>query len=237
MSYIFPVYPAVALLTGAWMFRLYRAVRLGFKPKPALIGMNALVWAVLPSLLVAGTFLYAQKNGVEAHRPLLFIALTMVPFLWASFYFFCWKKYHAAFVSTVLSMLFLSGLSFSWLLPQIEPAISSKQWAERYEKSVQGRPESGLLTSKMFVRGVSFYTDHPDIGVFSGKPDGGFYTPHPIPVISDAEGLSHLASGAPLYLLLREKEWKLLNSLNEGHYSLSTLEVTPPRRWVRLDHV
>ena len=62
MSYIFPVYPAVALLTGAWMFRLYRAVRLGFKPKPALIGMNALVWAVLPSLLVAGTFLYAQKT-------------------------------------------------------------------------------------------------------------------------------------------------------------------------------
>ena len=238
MSYIFPVYPIVAILAGAWMFRFYRAIRLGVRLKPALIGMNAILWGVFPAGLVAGAFQFSVKNGVAAPIPLFFIALTMVPLLWTAFYLFCRKKFPAAFVSTLFSMLFLSCLCFGWLLPHIESAISSKQWAKSYQQSGPGRSGAGFLTSKMFLRGASFYTENPSIGVFSEKPRGGFYTSHPISIISDADGLSRMAAGgSPVYLLLREKEWKFLNKINNSRFSISILEATPPRRWMRLDYV
>lgn len=238
MSYVFPVYPIAAILIGAWMFRLYRAIRLKAHPKLSLIVANFLVWAVLPSALVVGAFRFTGKNGDHAHTPLIFISLTMIPLLWASFYLLCKKKYQTAFSVAILAMIFLSMLSFGWLLPKIEDMISSKKWAKGYEKYSAAQPGAELLTSKMFLRGMSFYSENPRVGVLSGQPDAGFYTPHPIDVISDAEGLSRMTdSGAPVYLLLREKEWKFLNNLDQGRYSLFVLEAANGKKWVRLEHV
>ncbi len=237
MSYIFPVYPIVAILIGCWMFRLYRAVRRGIGPKPTLIGVKALTWGVFPVALVAGTFWFTGKNGVSAYTALIFISLTVVPLCWVSFYLFCQKKYGWAFGGMVLSMLFLSTLSFGWLLPQIETVISSKKWAEKYKKFSK-QSSAYLLASKMFVRGFSFYTGNPDISVFSGKFDGDFYTAPPIQIVSDARGLSLMATaGVPIYLLLRKKEWNFLKTIVDGRYSLFILEDTPQQMWVRLEHV
>jgi hypothetical protein len=201
-----------------------------------LMAMNGLVWAAVPPALVAGAFWFIRKNGLPVPAGTFGILFTTVPLAWGSFYFFCQKKYRTAFSTMIVSMLFFSSLSYGWLLPQIETAISSKKWAEKYGKSAEGHSTVYLLTSKMFVRGFSYYSGNSHIGVFSGKPGGGFYTPHPIRIISDAQELAKINTGKlPVYFLLRKKEWNFLKTIVGKQDSLSVLEDTPQRMWVRLD--
>ncbi len=236
MSYIFPLYPMVAILMGAWMFRAYRAVALQHEPKNLFVWLNALVWGSASAAFPAVCFLFGRTNGLHLAGSALWIAVAMIPFSGISIYLFAQKKYPAAFSSMILLMFFLTGVSFGLLLPQIEPVISSKKWAEWYQKTTQDQPNAYLLISKMYVRGLSFYTGNPNIGVFSDRQDGDFYTRPPIRIVSDAKGLLAISSEKfPVYFLLRKKEWEFLKSMVDRRAVLTVLENRGQQIAARLD--
>ena len=54
ISYIFPLFPVVALVAGAWVYRLWRGLRMGLKPTIRFQCLCGLFWGVLPAAIVAG---------------------------------------------------------------------------------------------------------------------------------------------------------------------------------------
>lgn len=238
MSYIFPLYPVAALLAGVWGWKLYRSSMLGYRPAGFTHFLNAVVWGLAPAVLAAGAYFFAADQEVPIFFPLGVISLTVIPLLWAALFLFNKKKMTAAFLTALSSVVIFSVLSFGWMLPQAAKVFSSKRWAEDYG-NLSGVKKSGIfLGSKMFVRGMTYYAGLKNVGVFSGQPNGGFYTPHPIPIFSNAKELLDIKEGRfPVYLLIRKKELRHLREGLEPGFSISVLEQSPFRTLVRLDHV
>ena len=238
MSYIFPLYPVAALLAGAWGWRLTRAFRLGHPPKPVFGWANSAVWGLAPVSLVAGAFFFAADQELPIFKPIAAIALTMIPLSWAALYFFFEKSMPTAYFSIITAVTIFSGLSFGWMMPEAGQAFSSKRWAQDYGHLGSGAPNGLFLASKMFVRGMTFYSGLKNVGVFSGQPKGGFYTPHPIPIFSAAKDFLKLKKGEfPVYFLIRKKELRHLREGLEPGFSVSVLEQSPLRILAKLEHV
>ena len=133
-------------------------------------------------------------------------------------------------------MVFFSGISFSWLLPKADAAFSSRNDVASYEGRVRPDNQNFLLASKLFVRGVSYYTGDKNIGVLIEDPRRAFYTKHSVPIFSTLEDLQTIEKNKfPVYCFLRQKELKLLRRIIDARYSISVLETNGQRCLVRLD--
>ena len=133
-------------------------------------------------------------------------------------------------------MVFFSGISFGWLLPKADAAFSSRKDVASYERLVQPDNQNFLLASKLFVRGVSYYTGDKHIGVLIEDPKRAFYTKHAIPILSTREDLLKIGGHQfPVYCFLRQKELKLLRRIADSGFSISVLETNGQRCLVRLD--
>ncbi len=238
MSYIFPLYPIAALMAGAWGWRFFRALKMGWRTKPLFFWSTAFTWVAAPVILIVTGWHFAANYELPLSSPIYAITWTLVPLSWISFFLFMKRKIFYSFCMTVGSMVIFSVLSFGWLLPNAALAFSSKGWASDYSHLAVKEPDGLFLGSKMFVRGMAYYTGATNMGVFSDQPKGGFYTPHPIPVFSGAEDFSKLHQNKfPIYFLIRKKELLHLKEGLEPGYSVSVLEKTPLRVLVRLDRV
>ena len=238
MSYIFPLYPVAALLAGAWAWRIYRAFRLGYSPRPVFGLMVLAFLGLMPAALVAGAYFFAVEQKLSILGSIVAIALTLIPLSWLGLFFFWSKKLPVALATMLVAILSFSSLSFGFMMPAAGAAFSSKGWAEDYGHLMNRFPDSLFLASKMFVRGMTYYTGSKNMGVFSGELKGGFYTAHPIAIFSDADELMRLGrQNFPIYLLIRQKELRHLREGLEPGFTVSILEQSPGRTLARLDHV
>jgi 4-amino-4-deoxy-L-arabinose transferase-like glycosyltransferase len=237
MSYIFPVYPAAALLAGAWAWKLVRMTRLGAAVPARFLAGSALVWGIFPVLLSLAIYTYAERAEIPITAPVAAIASFLIPMSWCSLYFL-FKRRASLAISTMLVMTAMfSCAAFGWMMPKAGSAYSSKRWARDWQRVTESHPGSMFLASKMFVRGMTFYTRADGLGVFSTNPDGGFYTPHPIRIISDTKEFQKMPKKEfPVYFLIRGKELKhLMNGLPKD-MSVHVMKAASQRILVRLDH-
>ena len=210
----------------------------GRRTKTVFIAMNSVTWGVAPLLLVFGAYWFARQRELPITEAITAIALTLVPFSWAALFFFIKRRMSEAYSSIVAAVLCFSCLAFAWMLPGASATFSSKRWAEDYGHLTNHSEGALFLSSKMFVRGMAYYTGAKNMGVFSGQPKGGFYTPHPIPIFSNVKELMERGKlQFPIYFLIRRKELQHLREGLEPGFSVSVLEQSPVRILAKLDHV
>ena len=238
ISYIFPMYPLAALAAGFWAWKFHRAMKFGFEPSKIFLSLNFLGWVIIPAALSWGTFLFAETKEIQIFAPVAVISAVIMSFSWLAFYFL-WRRNFLRSFGTMLAMSVLfSSLAFGWMLPMAGPAFSSKRWAKDYQRLTEGKQNPLFMTSKLFVRGMTFYTGSKDFGVFSSQPKGGFYTPHPIRIMSDSGDLLKMEKEKfPVYFLLRGKEFGHLLEGLDPSFSVSVVKATTQRILVRLDRV
>ncbi len=238
MSYIFPMYPALALLCGHWAWKLHRALKMGYEPSRPFLVLSFLSWGAVPSALAFSTYQFAEKADLPILAPVGVIAAVIIPLSWLALYLFTRKNTAGAFVSILLMSLCFSAISFGWMMPKAGRAFSSQLWANDFKRLDEEHPHALWMAGKHFIRGMTFYTGAKDMGVFSSKPDGGFYTAHPVRIISDTgDFLKMDRSEFPVYFLIRGKELgHLLDGLSP-ELTVSVEKAASQRILVRLDHV
>ncbi len=238
LSYIFPVFPAVALLTGGWLYRVYRAFGLGAKPKFFLTALCFVFFVLFVPGLVGVVGILNSRDKMGVFRPIAGIALTVIPVYWLAFFSFWKKKYKLAFIFTVTGTVIFSALSFGWLLPSADGLFSSKYKGAIYREEAGLPPQNFILAGKLFVRGASYYTGSKNVGVLTDDPGSVFYTKHPIPILSTREDILKIpASQFPVYCFFRPKELKFLRQLVDGHFSITLIQQNSERIFVRLERV
>lgn len=179
VSYIFPMFPALAVMTGDLVYDWIEAK--GRRLAYGLAIVSSITFALAPLGLVAGHALYREYvpssqsvNGLIALLGALLITMLL---------FAARKKYSQCvyLLSLQLPVLFFFGLLSHG---EIDPRLSTKsacQWLLQHDAS-----EDTVLCSKYFARGVHYFTDKNvaviDIGGL------GFFSPHPIPyLVKDEE--------------------------------------------------
>ncbi|MFH0877809.1 MAG: glycosyltransferase family 39 protein [Candidatus Omnitrophota bacterium] len=214
-SYILPLFPALSLLAADFLFWLEKQAggsfaRWGIANGLGLVAIpTALIFALrkYPHYVSEPQFVYAYAIGF-----CVLIALLVSGFL-------RFKK---------MTFVILSGFGIPVLLTlaalmhrDIAPYVSSRQITHFLKD--HDRSNTPVLASKMFVRGVRYYTDRPVAALNLNGKD--FFSPHPIAFINTDEKLRVFLGSRPVtYGIVRSKEVQRLRELSGEGFSIAALE-------------
>jgi len=160
----------------------------------------------------------------------------IIPLSWGALYCFSRRKLKTAFAAAVVLAICFSCVSFGLFLPSVEKIYSSKGMASLYKKAPLSRKHPPILASKLFVRGVSYYTGGGPVALFVEDPKRAFFTRHPIPAFSSLEDLQKIEKeGFPVYCVLKEREMRFLERMAEEPYAYKVLQKDADKFFVKLE--
>ena len=189
VSYIFPVFPVIAIMVGDLVYDWVNA------KEPRLRGMvsavSCITCALVPLGLIVAPGLYREYlpfsplvNGLIALFTALLIAMLLL---------IARKKLLQCvyLLGIQLPVLFFVGLPFR---DSIDPYLSSKSACQYLlHNNVVGNT---VLCSKYFARGVHYFTDR-DVAVID-VGGAGFFSPHPIPYLDTEEEVRGFLRNQPV---------------------------------------
>jgi 4-amino-4-deoxy-L-arabinose transferase-like glycosyltransferase len=200
-SYIFPVFPSVAILFGYTIEqRLRAAAQTGQAVALRCIGfIVSLILVVVSALAIFYGFQYSDFLG--SFKPFILLSVLALISSLIILYFNMRKKYIILVFSTLSVSISLLALLF-FVRPYIEPWVSCKHVSEMFEE-LNDQSDTTILASKFYVRGIRFYTDRKMAVIdINGE---GFYSPHPIPFLNtDQKVIDFLDSQPFTYAIVKE---------------------------------
>jgi hypothetical protein len=228
VSYIFPMFPALALIAGDYVFDAASS-----KGRNRIFyALSIFVAVVLFAIPVAGIFLapkYASffSSGIA---PYAVIALLFV--------------YSALFLFFVLSRrLMRAVVALAFLIPAIcfiapfahrgiEPYVSSKLASEYLVKNHE--VTNPIVCSGFFARGVRYYTDK-EIVILGSEKD--FFSPHPITFLGSDEEIRNYLRGQKLtYCILKKSSVEKIRRVADETFKLSVLNTIGDEYIVEIEH-
>ncbi len=218
ISYILPLFPALCLLFAKALVDVESRPKVKKKSSPAFLG------SLLLTLLILGAFVYSLRWIKESFPGLfpvvlgieliLAIAITWAPFLVAN------KKGKRAIIINVVSVSIVIILTFNYIMPRLEGSFSDKMLLSRIPENKEVQKE--ILSSKMFVRGVHYYTDRPVVVIADNKQP--FYTAHPLDILStDSEIEKFFLSKKDIVCVVDGSDLERINRLTKGKRENSLL--------------
>ncbi|MBI4353015.1 MAG: glycosyltransferase family 39 protein [Candidatus Omnitrophica bacterium] len=233
-SYVFPVFPPMALMTGAWLYRFLRLK--GDVQGAGLRFWTVLFWGAAPLLALAGAVGYGAENRVDLWRPVAVLGVVFVPFCWAALFCFWKGRRRWALAGILLGMVSFAWGVFGMLVPRTDGGFSAKKAVAFYRDFVKEDKPSFFLASKLFVRGVAYYAGSEKVGVLTGNPKRAFYTRHPLPFFSTLDDLLKIEREKfPVYCFLRQKDLQFLRSIVDHRFGVAIVWSDAERVIAKLD--
>ena len=183
VSYILPVFPALALVCGGYIGGLMR------KKSGIAAASTGLFWATWSVLVLLAAVIAIAVHKVKLLEPSpvktgVFIAVALA-WLVVTLFFIVKKRAHAAFYMFVFTVpVFLGFAPVS--LEQAGPLFSSKEIADRLREKCP--EEEHLLVSKPFARGILYFTGKPLVIFAPGETN--YFSPHPVTFLDTEEKIA-----------------------------------------------
>ena len=184
ISYIFPMFAALALLSGDYIEDELRAARTG-RLFFSLCLATAMIFLFLAAASIAGSFYFSEYMPSSA--PLYPVIAALVLLSLGLLVLLRRGRLRGCILAfSPLVLIFLSSVPV--VSRHIEPYLSSRPACEYLLKNFQ--VDNTILSSKFFVRGVKYYTGY-DVAVID-IPGTPFFSPHPIPFLNTHEKVREL---------------------------------------------
>lgn len=215
-SYILPIFPAVVMVLAYYVENvLASGSRWSFKCSGF--------------ALTAFLFAAAVAAGVAAQKYKNFMPSTMTAFVFIVLLmvcgFFIARSLQQGKTSHVLAaapFVTLTVLMVAILVkPYAEPWVSCRQICDLFNENAQTSPV--VLSSKFYVRGVRYYTNHKVAVIdIAGKP---FFSPHPIPMLLDDTAVDQFLRKQPVtFCVVKESDFTALKRIvANGGFSMVQL--------------
>lgn len=218
-SYVFPVFPAVAIMIGYYFDRVMSGgERLLEKTAKILLYMMAafLVVASVASVIVGQR--YAEFIG---HAKTVYVFMGLAFVCAAAIAFFNRRGKWAVAVGATACITAVVLVSVSTGYRNAEPWVSCKLICDVF-KGVD-HSNSTILCSKFYVRGVRFYTDRKTAVIdINGE---GFFSPHPIPFLNDDFKVMAFLNSQPVtYCIVKESNKKDIERLAAGKFLVEKID-------------
>lgn len=226
VSYILPIYPAMALLTAEFVWslkegqaessRLARALALGTMLTLIIFVTAGLFFGLAHAGKHPEFAQLAQVGPVFCGAAILSIGLLAILHAW----FARSGRLLSAVGALVLIVPCVVGFSLG-LRGQFGVIVSSRAAWERL--SAQYAPEGSLVCSKRFVRAIRYYSGHEVAVVALGSRD--FFSPHPIPFLDTKDKLAeYLSRQRVTYAVVDNQEVNGLKKATLGKYGFEVLD-------------
>lgn len=219
-SYIFPVYPALAIIIG---YYLGNCMENNKNRIPKTIKIAGYFLAAAMAIASVSSVIYAKMNLdiVVNMFPAYAFALVLFAMVLAIVFSIKFNKFMKMICSiSGITVALLTGLFLG--RPSIEPWVSCEEISSIL-KTID-KTNSTVLSSKFYVRGVRFYTDRKMAVIdINGK---GFFSPHPIPFLNTYEKVVEFLESQPLtYAVVKKGDLEQLERIADWHgYTLTHFE-------------
>jgi len=219
-SYILPAFPPIAILMGYYFSQILEsAENLSWGKSIRFISYGLSVLLMLAS--VASLILAQIYRDLVVHISVVYIfcALALAGAI-VLFLFALRREYFGAIVS-IGSISFIIVLALLCGHPNAEPWVSCKKISEALKRIDSS--DSTILTSKLYVRGVRFYTDRKSAVMdINGE---GFFSPHPVPFLNTDEKVLHFLQTQPVtYGILKKSNVDDLKRMAGEKFSVDQLD-------------
>lgn len=233
-SYIFPVFPAIAILIAYYLDHALRQAAENGRAR----ALTRCGYAFFVFLLIAaaGAVVAAIifKDFVVHPAPVYAFTILLAVTAACIFVFNRKREYlkmlfaHAGVTVTLLAVLLLAR-------PSAEPWVSCKDIADIFK--TMDHSDSTILASKFYVRGIRFYTDRKMAVIdINGE---GFFSPHPVPFLNtDQKVLDFLKAQPVTYAIVKDGNVRDLKRIVEGRpYRLEELRGVGGKHIVRIEKI
>jgi len=210
ISYILPLFPALAAITGNY---IYDKLTSG-KTRPVLAA-SFITWFLF-LFLPAGLLYSANKySKYIADLTPVYIFIGVFSLVLAGMLILLRKR-------RLLGNIYLLSVCVPLLLffvffahKDYEDHVSSKNAAEYLLNNY--KIDDAIICSKIFVRGVRFYTEKPVAVAAGGFKAKNFFSPHPIPYLNTIEGVENfLRKQKVTYCILNKGAYGFLEGTMKG---------------------
>lgn len=219
VSYIFPMFPALALVCGNFLHTttLHKSASRSF-----LFGSfaTAIVLLLFPVGLNVSAVIYAIYIPSKTAIYLLSAVLLFISVL-----FLILIIRRKLFLSFCILASFIPVILFSmpFMYKYAEPYVSSKTTCEYLLKNFSV-DNTTILCSKSFTRGVRFYTDK-EVAVIDIKGKS-FFSPHPVPFLNSKEKVQSFLDNQPItYCVLKKSYAKDIENIIGKRFKSTLLKV------------
>jgi len=220
-SYIFPLFPAVAILLGFYFDKIF-TLKTPLSNHDNRTGAFHFIFSVLSgAALLAGcvaALYFIPKYGPAFHAMTAGCIFTGLLFACAmSILIFTIKKDFIKSFWATASLIGILLLSLSFSYAAAEPWVSCKQICDVFNKIDPSKDI--ILTSKFYARGVHYYTDRP-VAVIDINGTG-FFSPHPIPFLSTDEQVITFLNQRPVtYCIVKKGQWENLKHIAQDKFKI-----------------
>jgi 4-amino-4-deoxy-L-arabinose transferase-like glycosyltransferase len=208
VSYIFPLFPALAILTGDYLDDRIR--RRGKKMVPLFIVSVILLFAI-PLVMLIGTLIYSAY--IPPANVTSIIVTVYSALIIGMIYLIRQNKLLWTMYLLSLQVVFILGMIF-YSYPYFADHVISKSSVDYLKKNYN--VEGHVLSTKMLIRGVRFFGGW-DMAFLNTKQNE-FFSPHPVPDLdSDEKVLAFLRSQPVTYGIINKKSWKELERISNAN--------------------
>lgn len=218
VSYIFPLFPALAIITGDFIYEASLS-----KNRNRLFFIVSLLMSVILWLLPIGLIIASTKYSIYISFKIpIYIVVSLLVFLSTLFSFFIAR---GKFLQIVPILIFLiPAILFAALFmhKDIEPYVSSKTASEFLLKNYPG--DYAIICAKFFARGTRFYTDK-EIAIINISGIN-FFSPHPVPFLdTDTKVKNFLNRQFTTYCVLRKSQLNDIERISGREFKLTLLKI------------
>jgi 4-amino-4-deoxy-L-arabinose transferase-like glycosyltransferase len=234
VSYIFPLFPALAIITGDFM---YNHASAGNKNK---------VFFIISLFTGLILLLMAIGLGVSIHIPkiasfltskapanLLFFILLISAILFCVFIF---KRKFLKAIFVLVTLMCLLSIMLLVIIKETETYVSSKQASDYLLKNYD--VNGPIICSKAFARGVRYYTNK-DITIID-LPGKNFFSPHPLTFLyNDNKAIEYLSKQSTVYCILKKanvEDIERIAYLSHNEFKFIVLKVIGNEYILRIEH-
>ena len=212
VSYILPLFPALALLTGDGISTV---IDKRLSVRRVFVGMWGTLF-VLPVALAAGLFLFPQY--ISSKPAVYFLIFLFLAALALMLKFIVQRRYvRVLAVSVFFCPVILYAIPL--IKAGIEPYVSSRAAGEYLLQNID--PHSVVLSSKSFLRGVRYYTDKK-VAILGPN----FFSPHPVESMDTNEKLRNFLKSRPVtYGILRQADAEDIERMGGEEFDVTVLKV------------
>jgi len=227
-SYVLPLFPALALMTGNFLGNGLSQIQ-HRKKIQNLLCASFLLLIVLGIAVMAGHKIYQQY--ISSPLPMYFLSGSLIALSGFGITLALKERFQAAMYVLALAIcpLFLTAIM---VRTDGEGYVSSYEASGYIPQRSWG--VTTVLTSKANARGIRYYTGQ-DVAVvdFSGKP---FFSPHPIPILDTTDKMMSVLKGQRLtFGVVRKTAYQDILKNSPHHYHVALLRIIGHDYIVRIE--
>jgi 4-amino-4-deoxy-L-arabinose transferase-like glycosyltransferase len=217
-SYILPLFPALALMTGNFLGNALSQIE-HRKKMQNLLCVSFTLLAVLGIAVMAGHKVY--RHYISSLLPVYFLSGSLIALSGIGITLAFKERFQLALYALAFSLcpIFLTAFM---IRTDVEGYVSSYEASEYIPQRSLG--VMTVLTSKANARGIHYYTGQ-DVTVvdFSGKP---FFSPHPIPILDTTDKVIKVIESHHLtFGVVRKTVYQAILKNGANHYHVALLRI------------